>query len=256
MVGALGFFERKEILDILSYLQSAVFIKDNASFLRIINTPKRGIGPALLKKIEDNRPEEASLQETVKELLGREQKIFTPKIEKELTNLIKLLDNITKMPPKDAITEIMIQTNYKEHLKQYVQNNDADYTAKIENIDQLIYSAAQNGNLEDFLEEATLIKEDKNQDNAEDTAKVNLLTIHAAKGLEFHTVFIIGCEENLLPHWKSINSDKELSEERRLMYVAATRAKYNLYLSCADYRKGQFNPKSRFLYEIQKSGIV
>ena len=222
--------------------------------MRIINTPKRGIGPALLKKIEDNRPNGASIQETVKKLLG--QKIFTTKIEKYLTKLIKLLDNIRKMSPQKAKTEIMIQTNYKEYLKQYVQNNDADYTAKIENIDQLIYSAAQKTNLENFLEEATLIKEDKNQNNAEDTAKVNLLTIHAAKGLEFHTVFIIGCEENLLPHWKSTNSDKSLAEERRLMYVAATRAKYNLYLSCANYRKGQFNPKSRFLYEIQKNGMV
>ena len=254
MVGALGFFERKEILDILSYLQSAVFIKDNASFLRIINTPKRGIGPALLKTIEDNRTEEASFQETVRKMIG--QKIFTPKIEKNLTNLINLLDNIKKMPPKNAITEIMIQTNYKEYLKQYVQNNDVDYTAKLENIDQLIYSAAQKDDLQDFLEEATLIKEDKNQEDAEHTAKVSLLTIHAAKGLEFHTVFIIGCEENMLPHRKSINSDKELSEERRLMYVAATRAKYNLYLSCAEYRKGQPNPKSRFLYEIESGGLV
>lgn len=254
MVGARGFFERKEILDILSYLQSAFFIKDNASFLRIINTPRRGIGPALLNKIEDNRTDGASLQETVKEMLG--QKIFSPKIEKGLSNLIKLLDNVRKMSPKDAITEIIIQTDYKQYLKGYVQNNDVDYTAKLENIDQLIYSAAQKGDLEEFLEEATLIKEDKKEEDSEDSAKVNLLTIHAAKGLEFHTVFIIGCEENLLPHWKSINSDKDLSEERRLMYVAATRAKYNLYLSCADYRKGQFNSKSRFLYEIEKGGMV
>jgi len=254
MLGAQGFFERKEIVDILSYLQASIFIKDDTSFLRIINTPKRGIGPALLKKIEDNKIDGLSLQETVKELII--QHMFTPKIEKELISLVSLLNNIREMSPKEAINEVILKTNYKEYIKQYVQNTDMDYTAKIENIEQLIYSAAEKINLEDFIEEASLLKEDKNEDNSKDMAKVNLLTIHAAKGLEFHTVFIIGCEENLFPHWKSINSDEELAEERRLMYVATTRAKYNLYLSYSDYRKGQFNPKSRFLYEIQKSGVV
>ncbi|MFO8113186.1 MAG: SIMPL domain-containing protein, partial [Desulfosalsimonadaceae bacterium] len=79
---------------------------------------------------------------------------------------------------------------------------------------------------------------------------VSLSTIHASKGLEYHVVFVVGCEENLLPHWKSMDSEEEIQEERRLMYVAMTRAEKFLFLSSAGYRKGQYNPRSRFIEEI------
>ncbi len=249
IVGGQGFFERKEIVDILSYLTASVFPKDDPSFLRIINTPKRGVGPALLKKIETVQKEEMSLQDAVRTAL--DQDIFTSKNKKAIANLIQLLDDIGDMHPQKAIKEVFARIDYKEHLKQYIKNTSMDLTEKIENIEQLIYSASEKEDMLEFLEEAALIREDK-EDNqeGEESESVKLLTIHSAKGLEFDTVFIIGCEENLFPHWKSMDSDKELAEERRLMYVAITRAKQNLYLSCADYRKGDYNPKSRFLYEI------
>jgi len=249
IVGGQGFFERKEIVDILSYLTSSFFPKDDPSFLRIVNTPRRGVGPVLLKKIEEIRTDGMSLQEAVREAL--KQEILTSKNRAALSRLTGLLDDIRDMHPKKAINEVLARINYKEHLKQYVKNTSMDFTAKIENIEQLVYSASEKEDMMEFLEEAALIREDKEEnEESEESDNVKLLTIHSAKGLEFNTVFIVGCEENLFPHWKSLDSEKELSEERRLMYVAITRAKQNLYMSCAGYRKGEFNERSRFLYEI------
>jgi len=129
-----------------------------------------------------------------------------------------------------------------------------DLTARMENIEQLMYSAANHENLMDFLEEASLVKEDKKEEEGQDQdSRVNLSTIHASKGLEYQAVFVVGCEENLLPHWKSKENDSEISEERRLMYVAMTRAESYLYLTSASYRKGQYNPVSRFIEEIAGS---
>ena len=101
------------------------------------------------------------------------------------------------------------------------------------------------------LEEAALIKEDKEDEDNDTPHGVKLSTIHAAKGLEYCVVFVIGCEEQLFPHWKSLQTTAELEEERRLMYVSMTRAEQYLFLSSADYRRGQYNPPSRFLSEIE-----
>lgn len=128
-----------------------------------------------------------------------------------------------------------------------------DYAARKENIEQLVYSASQKDTLIDYLEEAALIKEDKADDEQENTFGVALSTIHASKGLEYQVVFVVGCEEQLFPHWKSLETPNGLQEERRLMYVAMTRSEQFLFLSSANSRKGQFNKKSRFLYEIEES---
>ena len=95
------------------------------------------------------------------------------------------------------------------------------------------------------------VKEDKEDEADDNPHGVKLSTIHASKGLEYRTVFVIGCEEQLFPHWRSMQSTTELEEERRLMYVAMTRAERYLYLTSANYRRGQYNPTSRFLTEIE-----
>jgi DNA helicase-2/ATP-dependent DNA helicase PcrA len=97
-----------------------------------------------------------------------------------------------------------------------------------------------------------LIREDK-EDKDSSGSGVSLATIHASKGLEFHVVFVVGCDENLLPHWKSRDSEAEIQEERRLMYVAMTRAEKFLFLTSAGYRKGQYSPASRFISEVAQS---
>jgi len=152
------------------------------------------------------------------------------------------------MAPDAAIREILDRMNYHEYLKKYSKTMD-DYTAREENLEQLIYSASQQPTLIEYLEEASLIKEDR-EENEEIKSGVNLSTMHASKGLEFYVVFVVGCEENLLPHWKSKESESEIQEERRLMYVAMTRAEHCLFLSSAGYRKGQYSHPSRFIDEI------
>lgn len=246
MIGAKGFFERKEILDLTSYLTSAVFFKDDAAFERILNTPKRGVGPSTISKFHNLRQEKMSLQEAVRVALSKD--ILTSKLYDELRGLTKLLDDIKLIAPEIALKQIIQQTNYLGYLKEYSQTN-ADYTAREENIEQLIYSASHHFSLIDFLEESSLVKEDK-KDREDTDGGVNLSTIHASKGLEYQVVFIAGCEENLLPHWKSKETISDIYEERRLMYVAMTRAESYLYITSASYRKGQYNPQSRFVEEI------
>ncbi len=105
----------------------------------------------------------------------------------------------------------------------------------------------------EYLEEASLIREDKDDDDDTASSGVSLLTIHSAKGLEYDTVFIVGCEERLFPHWRSIDAgEAALFEERRLMYVAMTRAERFLYLTHANYRKGEFSTRSRFIDQVEE----
>jgi len=248
MLGSKGFFDRKEILDITCYLTAAVFEKDDAAFERIVNTPKRGIGPGALNKIHQMRTDSMSLQDAARRAI--EDKIMPDKIYQQLGTLLNLLDDIKSMAPDAAIREIMDRANYHEYLKKYSKTLN-DYTARKENLEQLIYSASQQPTLIEYLEEASLIKEDR-EEKEDVTSGVNLSTMHASKGLEFFAVFVVGCEENLLPHWKSKKSESEIQEERRLMYVAMTRAAHSLFLSSANYRKGQYNYPSRFIDEISR----
>lgn len=252
MLGSKGFFERKEILDINSYLAAAAFPRDDVSFERVLNTPKRGIGPAMLKKIGQARQEGMGLQDAARKIV--KDRVMTPKIHQALTELLAILDDVKEYAPDFAIREIIRRSNYMDHLEQYCKGKIGDYTSRVENIEQLIYTASQKETIADYLEEAALIREDKADDEELDgKGGVNLLTIHGSKGLEYHTVFIIGCEEQLFPHWRSAESPGGLQEERRLMYVAMTRAEKFLYLTHADFRKGQTNRRSRFLDEIDES---
>jgi len=249
MMGGKGFFERKEIMDLVGYLAVAQFEKDDVSLERVINTPKRGVGPGTLKKIAALRTAEMSLLDAVR--LALHKKILSPKLYEALKAFVALIDAIKSMPPAGAIEEVIARTAYLEHLENYARGNQGDLTSRRENIEQLIYSASGKSNLLEFLEEAALIREDKEEDNPDETLGVKLSTIHASKGLEYRAVFVIGCEEQLFPHWKSMETTSDLEEERRLMYVSMTRAERYLYLSSADYRRGQFNPPSRFLGEIE-----
>jgi len=250
MLGGKGFFERKEVMDINCYLAAAVFEKDDASFERIINIPKRGIGPATVNKIAQIKTGEMSLQDAARNALS--EKLLALKIYNSLSEVIRLLDDIKDMRPDAAIREILSRIKYMDYIKHYSIANSMDYTTREENIEQLIYSASQKDTIVEYLEEAALVKEDK-EDEEDKKGGVILSTIHASKGLEYRVVFVVACEENLFPHWKAMDLEMGLHEERRLMYVAMTRAEHYLFLTYANYRKGQFNLKSRFLDEIEAS---
>ena len=251
MMGAQGFFERMEILDVNSYLSAAIFPEDDVSFERIINTPRRGIGPSLIKKINSFRQEGMSLQNAARATMH--EKILSDKVHNNLKILFKLLDSIGDLAPRLAIENVISKTDYFEYLKKKTKTK-IEYISKTENLEQLKYSAREKDNLLDYLEEAALIREDK-EDEEDIKQGVALLTIHAAKGLEYDTVFIVGCEENLFPHWRSLAApgDAELHEERRLMYVAMTRAERFLFLTHASYRKGNFATPSRFIDHIEEA---
>jgi len=251
MMGGKGFFERKEIMDLVGYLSVAQFEKDDVSLERIINIPKRGVGPGTLKKIATLRQEQMSLMDAVRHAVH--QKILSAKLYNAIKAFVDLIDDIKTLSPARALEEVIARTGYMDHLEEYAKGNQRDITTRQENIDQLIYSATKKENLLDFLEEAALVKEDKEDDTEEESHGVKLSTIHASKGLEYRAVFVIGCEEQLFPHWRSMDSPADLEEERRLMYVSMTRAERYLYLSSADYRRGQYNPPSRFLTEIEDS---
>ena len=251
MMGSKGFFDRMEILDLNCYLSAAVFPTDDVSFDRIINTPKRGIGPSMLKKIGATRTGDMSLQDAARKVL--KERILTPKVHEKLTELLEGLDAIRDLKPNEAVNEILYKFQYLEYLRDKAKGKDMEYTQRKENIDELIYAASEKNTIEEFLEEATLVREDK--DDEEDNLKnaVGLSTVHASKGLEYKAVFIVGCEEGIFPHWRSQESSAELQEERRLMYVAVTRAETNLYITSSSFRRGKPAQKSRFLNEIQEA---
>lgn len=254
MLGGKGFFDRKEILDLNCYITAAAFEKDDVAFERIVNTPKRGIGPGAIKKIAQMKTENMSLQDAARKALS--EKILAPKLYNSLSQVIALLDDIKDIKPDFAIKEVISRVKYMDYLRQYVKSNSMDYTSRVENIEQLIYSASQKDTIVEYLEEAALVKEDKEDEEVDNKCGVNLSTIHASKGLEYQVVFVVACEEQLFPHWKSMESYAGLEEERRLMYVAVTRAERYLFLSSANFRKGQSNQKSRFLEEISQSMIT
>ncbi len=249
LMGAQGFFERMEILDINSYLSAAQFPNDDVSFERIINTPKRGIGPAMVKKIGTMKEQGMSLSGAARKMV--QERVLTPKVHGELSKLLELLDSLWDLSPNQAMERVLDETAYFDYLKKKVKT-EAEFISKKENIEQLVYTAREKSTILEYLEEAALIREDT-KDEDDDGEGVALLTIHSAKGLEFDTVFVVGCEEKLFPHWRSIDAGEQaLQEERRLMYVAMTRAERFLYLSHASYRKGQFAMRSRFIDQIEE----
>jgi DNA helicase-2/ATP-dependent DNA helicase PcrA len=248
--GSQGFFERMEVLDINSYLSAAFFSNDDVSFERIVNTPKRGIGPAMIKKIAAIRTEGISLQDAARIMV--KDRVLSKKIHENLSRVLEILDEINDMAPARAMEVVIERTGYFEYLEKKTKTRE-EFISKKENIEQLIYTARAKDDLLEYLEEAALIREDKEDEDELDSSGVSLLTIHSAKGLEYDTVFIVGCEERLFPHWRSIDAgDNAVFEERRLMYVAMTRAERFLYLTHANYRKGEFAIPSRFIDQIQE----
>lgn len=250
LMGSQGFFERMEILDINSYLSASFFPNDDLSFERIVNTPKRGIGPSMIKKMSAIRTEGVSLQDAARVMVR--ERVLTPKVHENLSQVLEILDTIRDMAPAMAMEEVISRTDYYSYLEKKTKTK-TEWISKKENIEQLIYTARSKDTMLEYLEEAALIREDKDEDEDQDTDGVALLTIHSAKGLEFDTVFIVGCEERLFPHWRSIDDgDAALAEERRLMYVAMTRAERFLYLTHSNYRKGEFAVKSRFIDQVRE----
>lgn len=258
IVGGVRFYERKEIKDVLAYLRLIYQPQDSASFNRIANVPARGLGAKSLEVFDFwRRQHRLGLLAGLKRAAEIEK--LTPKAKTALTDLGNLIDSFAKqadeLPTQTLIEGLLKHLDYLN----YLQDGTAQGEARIENVRELLSVAReyQDLTLADFLEEVALVSDldTINTTGIETTEAVTLMTLHSAKGLEFPVVFIVGLEENILPHSRALYETSEMEEERRLMYVGMTRAKEELYLTYAINRtlfgsRGA-NLPSRFLADIE-----
>lgn len=229
--GGVPFYSRMEVADILSFVKFIVNKKDFTAFERSIGIPKRGIGNKTIEKIENLAREEylnngKDLWEAIQniELKGKAKKGLDEYVE-----LIKELDQMKlDLSPADFLEQMIKKIDYVNHLQNTV---DGDITDRLENLVELVNVASQFTQIEDLLEQASLYAID---DNEEEKDSVQMMTMHSSKGLEFKAVIIIGAVEGTNPHFKA-ETGKEIEEERRIFYVAMTRAKDYLFISDYTY---------------------
>ncbi len=259
IIGGPRFFERKEIKDILAYLKLANSIQDDLSFERVINLPKRGIGDQSVKLIVDNaREKKISFFESLMSL-SEENKLPGSLIVKTKTfiDIIKKTsDLINKTNLEDIGIFIIEESGYLQMLENEKNKlKQIENESRIDNLKEFVNALSEFDNLDDFLEHVGLVNENQKKTYSN---SVKLMTLHAAKGLEFDHVYLPGWEEGIFPSSRALeqNSTKSLEEERRLAYVGITRAKFDLNLSYATsrytYGINNYSLPSRFLNEISK----
>ena len=269
MVGGHKFYDRKEIKDILAYLNVIANPQDSISFERVVNSPKRGIGPGSVDKLRQF----ASIHEWA--LLEAAQNVdlanISGKAGRQLAEFGAMIDEVTQMVPYLSVTdltkEVLERSGYQEDLK--IQNT-LEAQARLENLEEFLSvtqefdkqfekqneetADAPEEKLTVFLNDLALVSDIDNLE--EETTQVTLMTLHAAKGLEFPVVFLIGLEEGVFPLSRALMEESELEEERRLAYVGITRAEEVLYLTNAFsrtlYGRTQYNRPSRFIDEIDQ----
>ena len=260
ILGGVKFYERAEIKDCVAYLRIVYQNKDDLAFERIINVPKRSIGDTSFKMISEHAKKNGlSLEQSSKNLISLNK--IKPKTKIGLLSFLNLLekwrdDYFNKKIGHVKLLQIILdESGYSLLLKN---KKDLENENRLENIKELLNAMKDFDNLESFLEHVSLAS---SIDNDWDGEKVNLMTMHASKGLEFDTVFLPGWEEGLFPHQKSIDEkgQKGLEEERRLAYVGITRAKYEVYISFSLNRfyQGDWidSISSRFVDELPEKYI-
>lgn len=251
IIGSFYFYSRKEIKDLLAYMRLVYNPDDDLSLLRVINTPKRGIGNKTLRSLE----EEASLYHTslFQAINSGKELAF-----KEL--ILTLQKDLEKMSLTEFVDNILEKTGMRRALKEE-KTLEADirleYLEEFKSVTKMFESRVGEVSLADFLLEISLVAD--SEEYKDDPNRLTLMTVHAVKGLEFSYVFLAGLEEGIFPHRNSMDTLAELEEERRLMYVAITRAKDKLFITSAKKRMlfGQENiaVPSRFIKEIDSSLI-
>lgn len=271
MSGGTSFFERKEIKDIISYLRVIANHDDDINLLRIINVPRRGIGRAAIQVINEEAEKLGStLWTAIQSLVQTEDSAASENLKEDLQDFVNLIEsNRQKLLSGRGLSkkarEMVEEINYKDYLITEYSKSEKAVRFKLKNIELLLEMMERweidpdntNPSLFNYLNRITLMSRD-NGDDENDKGKVNLMTIHASKGLEFPVVFIAGAEEGLIPHQRSVDENSgNVEEERRLFYVAITRAREKLIISsCQKRRKMQAIIEcepSRFLDEIPQN---
>jgi DNA helicase II / ATP-dependent DNA helicase PcrA len=262
VVGGVGFYERQEIKDVLAYLNLLANPKDDVAFNRVVNVPARGLGKTSLEHLTAAARERglallamAHQAASIPALKGKAAASFA-----NFGRLIGELAEFAHLSADEVVTKLLDKTGYAAHLKAAADNNGQD---RLENLDELITAAREfdqkhpEGSIHDFLAEITLSSPIDRWD--EDSGAVTLMTMHAAKGLEFPVVFIVGLEQGILPHSRANENQTETEEERRLFFVGITRARRELYLSRTTVRtlRGvqQATWASTFLSELPEGPV-
>jgi ATP-dependent DNA helicase UvrD/PcrA len=259
IVGGVRFYQRREIKDVLAYLRCVVNSGDLVSIRRVINTPKRGIGDATVAAIEGFSAEEdvafleaARRADEIWQLAARQKGA--------VRGFVGVIETLTVLGGGETRPAAMVEAAFTEsgYLAELEEERTVESMGRIENLRELVGVAAEfeqrnpDGTLADFLEQVSLVSEQDEYDA--DEPAVTLMTMHNAKGLEFDVVFMVGMEDGVFPHYRSMGDQAELEEERRLAYVGITRARKRLYLTHAWSRSlfggSNYNPPSRFLSEI------
>ena len=258
VVGGVRFYDRKEIKDIIAYLRFIFQPDDVVSFERIVNVPTRGIGAKSLEVFRAWSEQAGSVLkglETVSDCPG-----LPGKARAGLTEMADIALRYRELMHDTAVSGIIDSLVRRLDYYAYLDDGTLQGESRQENVRELlsVAKAYQDVGLEGFLEEVSLVSDLDNLDGKSNA--VTLMTLHAAKGLEFPAVFIVGLEETVLPHSRALYDQREMEEERRLMYVGMTRAKEELYLlyatSRALYGGVQYNPPSRFLSEIDGDAVA
>ena len=258
VVGGTRFYDRREVKDLLAYLRAVANPSDEVSLKRIANVPKRGVGETSIARLDAWAT--ASGVPFAEALAAAEAAGVTGRALGGIQELRALLDQVRAQleqgaSPEKLLSEVIDRTGYAHELES---EGTVEAAGRLENIAELLGVAAEHESLDAFLEAVSLVSDADDLDG--DESKAVLMTLHTAKGLEFPAVFVIGLEEGVFPHLRSLGEPTELEEERRLCYVGITRARHRLYLSHAWCRTlwgaTQYNPPSRFLAEIPEELTV
>lgn len=256
VIGGMKFYERMEVRDAIAYLRICANPFDDLALSRIVNVPKRGAGDAAISGLyEKSKSDGISFFAAIKKSL--EENSLKGKARDALTQLVGSIERANARISSENLAELARSIlNEVGYFQMWKAENTLESQGRLENIEEFINSLADFSNITEFLEYVSLIeaRDDKNLTDA-----VSVMTVHAAKGLEFDLVFVPGLEDGIFPSAKSVDERNGLEEERRLMYVAITRAKKELVLSCAKSRyifgDMQMQMPSRFLKELPESEI-
>jgi DNA helicase-2/ATP-dependent DNA helicase PcrA len=255
VIGGHRFYDRREVKDALAFLKAVVNPADEVSLKRVVNVPKRGVGDGSIAKIDAY-----ALGHGVPfiEALRRWQEAgVTGRAAKGMTGFIELMDGLTAQVedgPGAVLRAALERSGYLDELRS---EGTIESEGRLENLAELVGTSESFESIDEFLDQVSLVAD---TDDLDDQSQVTLMTLHSAKGLEFPIVFVLGLEDGIFPHLRSLGEPHELEEERRLCYVGITRAQERLYLTNAWSRtifgSTQYNPPSRFLDELPEELVV
>jgi len=249
VVGGTRFYDRREVRDAIAYLKTAVNPDDEVSVKRVLNVPKRGIGDTSVAKLEVWAADHGTSFHEAMRRAGEAG--VSGAAAKGIASFLTVIDELTSAlgdGPSAVLEVAMVRSGYLDEL---AKEDTVEAAGRIENVHELIGSAAEFAEVDEFLEQVALVA-DTDEISGDD--RVVLMTLHSAKGLEYPVVFLVGMEEGIFPHSRALMDEDELEEERRLAYVGITRARERLFVSHAWqrmlYGQSQYNPPSRFLSEV------